>query len=152
MKTSQVRSVISKVKNDLMKKWKQKGGYENFGIKEGEMLRKKFNFNPYGSSEEREIAQMIQGFEDWATNYDGNMREDESVNESINEAVSKTYKIPTQRGTLHIEVEEDPAGVCVDVIFNRVDLTTTDIQFPTGEVKVKQRQKRVKLKESVNEE
>lgn len=78
-------------------------------------------------------------------------KKDESVNESINEAVSKTYKIPTQRGTLHIEVEEDPAGVFVDVIFNRVDLTTTDIQFPTGEVKVTQRQKRVKLKESVNE-
>jgi hypothetical protein len=69
----------------------------------------------------------------------------------VNEAVSKTYKLPTQRGTLHIEVEEDPAGVFVDVIFNKVDLTTTDIQFPTGEIKITQRQKRVKLKESVNE-
>jgi hypothetical protein len=38
--------------------------------------------------------------------------------------------------------------VFVDV-FNR-NLTTTDIQFPTGEVEVS-RQKRVKLKESVNE-
>ena len=74
-----------------------------------------------------------------------------TYDESVNEAVSKTYKIPTQRGTLHIEVEEDPGGVFVDVIFNRVDLTTTDIQFPTGEVIVTQRQKRVKLKESVNE-
>ena len=74
-KPSQVRSVISRVKKDLMKKWKQKGGYENFGDKEGDMLRKKFNFNPYGSPEEREIAKMIQGFEDWAMNYDGNMRE-----------------------------------------------------------------------------
>jgi hypothetical protein len=81
VKPSQVRSVISKVKKDLMKKWKQKGGYENFGDKEGRVLRDKFNFNPYGSSEEREVAQMIQGFEDWAMNYDGNMREDESVNE-----------------------------------------------------------------------
>ena len=75
VKPSQVRSVISRVKKDLMKKWKQKGGYENFGDKEGDMLRKKFNFNPYGSPEERQIAQMIQGFEDWAMNYDGNMRE-----------------------------------------------------------------------------
>jgi hypothetical protein len=73
------------------------------------------------------------------------------VESMVNEAVSKTYKLPTQRGTLHIEVEEDPAGVFVDVIFNRVELTTTDIQFPTGEIKITQRQKRVKLKESVNE-
>jgi hypothetical protein len=71
--------------------------------------------------------------------------------ESMNEAVSKTYKIPTQRGTLHIEVEEDTAGVMVDVIFNRVDLSTTDIQFPTGDVEITKRKKKVKLKESVNE-
>jgi hypothetical protein len=91
VKPSQVRSVISKVKKDLMKKWKQKGGYENFGDKEGRVLRDKFNFNPYGSSEEREVAQMIQGFEDWAMNYDGNMREDESVNEEIE--VGKMVKV-----------------------------------------------------------
>ena len=74
------------------------------------------------------------------------------LNESVNEAVSKTYKIPTQRGTLHIEIEEDTAGVMVDVIFNRVDLSTTDIQFPTGDVEITKRKKKVKLKESVNEE
>lgn len=70
---SHVCSIISKVKKDLMKKWKEKGGYENFGDEEGDMLRKKFNFNPYGSSSEREIAQMIQGFEAWAMNYDGKL-------------------------------------------------------------------------------
>ena len=69
--------------------------------------------------------------------------------ESVNEAVSKTFKIPTQRGMLHLEVEEDAAGIFVDVIFNKVDIATTDIQFPTGEVKITQRQKRVKLTESV---
>jgi len=74
------------------------------------------------------------------------------LNESVTEAVSKTYKIPTQRGTLHIEIEEDTAGVMVDVIFNRVDLSTTDIQFPTGDVEITKRKKKVKLKESVNEE
>lgn len=71
--------------------------------------------------------------------------------ESINEAVSKTFKIPTQRGILHLEVEEDPAGIFVDVIFNKVDIATTDIQFPTGEVKITQKQKRVKLTESIKE-
>lgn len=70
---------------------------------------------------------------------------------SINEVVSKTFKIPTQRGILHIEVEEDPAGIFVDVIFNKVEVTMTDIQFPTGEVKITQKQKRVKLKEGSTE-
>lgn len=199
---SHVRSTIEKVKKQLIQKWKQKGGYENFGEKEGRMLSDKFNTNPYGSSDERRIHSMIQDFENWAMNYDG---KSESVNEadvnwnavqnaiinflkmntkildkkvqakdtegvkgglksiisgltnaqrslkleSVNEAVSKTFKIPTQRGMLHLEVEEDAAGIFVDVIFNKVDIATTDIQFPTGEVKITQRQKRVKLTESV---
>jgi len=109
---------------DFAKKDLKRQGYSNSKAQE-------FLFNFYGD-EDPKIVQKIK----------------ESV---VNETVSKTYKIPTQRGTLHIEVEEDPAGVFVDVIFNRVDLTTTDIQFPTGEVNVTQRQKRVKLKESVNE-
>lgn len=73
------------------------------------------------------------------------------LKESVNEAVSKTFKIPTQRGILHLEIEEDPAGIFVDVIFNKVDISTTDIQFPTGEVKITQKQKRVKLTESIKE-
>ena len=71
-------------------------------------------------------------------------------NKSVNEGVSKTYKIPTQKGTLHIEVEEDDAGAVIDVIFNRVDLSTTNIQYPTGDVEITQRKKKVELKESVN--
>ena len=75
----------------------------------------------------------------------------EGVDKSINEAVSKTFKYKTQKGDIHIEIEEDPAGVMVDVIFNKIDLTTTDIQFPVGDVEVTQRKKKVKLKESVGE-
>ena len=75
---SQVRSTIAKVKKQLIQKWKQKGGYENFGEKEGRMLSDKFNANPYGSSDERHIHSMIQDFENWAMNYDGRS---ESVNE-----------------------------------------------------------------------
>lgn len=71
------------------------------------------------------------------------------VESVLNEVVSKTYKIPTQRGTLQLKIEEDPDGVIVDVIFNRVMLSTIDVQFPTGKVEVKQRYKKVKLKESV---
>ena len=74
-KPSQVRSAISRVKKQLMRKWKQKGGYENFGQKELSQMRDKFDYNPYGSSDEREIAKMLDGFDNWAMNYDGNMRE-----------------------------------------------------------------------------
>jgi hypothetical protein len=68
---SQVRSTIDKVKKQLIQKWKQKGGYENFGEKEGRMLNDKFNTNPFGSADERRIHSMIQDFENWAMNYDG---------------------------------------------------------------------------------
>jgi DNA-binding winged helix-turn-helix (wHTH) protein len=75
MKPSQVRSAISKVKKGLMRKWKQKGGYENFGQKELSQMKDKFDYNPYGSPDERQISKMLDGFDDWAMNYDGNMRE-----------------------------------------------------------------------------
>src|SRR6056300_362983 len=75
MKPSQVRSAISKVKKGLMRKWKQKGGYENFGQKELSQMKDKFHYNPYGSPDERQISKMLDGFDDWAMNYDGNMRE-----------------------------------------------------------------------------
>jgi hypothetical protein len=82
MKPSQVRSAISKVKKGLMKKWKQKGGYENFGQKELSQMKDKFDYNPYGSSDERQIAKMLDGFDNWAMNYDGNMRE--ALEERVN--------------------------------------------------------------------
>jgi hypothetical protein len=77
---SQVRSTIDKVKKQLIQKWKQKGGYENFGEKEGRMLSDKFNVNPYGSPDERRIHSMIQDFENWAMNYDGRS---ESLTEGV---------------------------------------------------------------------
>jgi len=79
MKPSQVRSAISKVKKGLMRKWKQKGGYENFGQKELSQMKDKFDYNAYGDKDERDISHMLDAFDNWAMNYDGNMRE--SVNE-----------------------------------------------------------------------
>src|SRR6056300_971721 len=76
---SQVRSTISRVKKQLMKKWAKKGGYENFGQKELRNLKSKFKENPYGSPEERQISQMLSSFDNWAMNYSGDMRE--SINE-----------------------------------------------------------------------
>jgi len=80
MKPSQVRSAISRVKKGLMRKWKQKGGYENFGQKELSQMKDKFDYNPYGSSDERQIAKMLDAFDNWAMNYDGSMREDRNSN------------------------------------------------------------------------
>ena len=77
MKPSQVRSAIERVKKQLMRKWKQKGGYENFGQKELSKMKDKFDYNPYGSSDERQISKMLDGFDNWAMNYDGSMRENE---------------------------------------------------------------------------
>ena len=65
-------------------------------------------------------------------------------NESINE--NRTIKYPTPKGTLHIEVEEDAAGVIVDVIFDKKEVAEIDIQFPSGDVVVKHKTKRVSLK------
>ncbi len=74
-----VNRIISTTKKKLMKKWKQKGGYENFGQKELDILKKKLKYNPYGSQEERQIARALDGFDNWSMNYTGNMRE--SINE-----------------------------------------------------------------------
>ena len=76
---SQVRSTLSRVKKQLMKKWAKKGGYENFGQKELRALKSKFKENPYGSPQERQISKMLGAFNNWAMNYSGDMRE--SVNE-----------------------------------------------------------------------
>ena len=58
-----------------MKKYKQKGGYENFGQKELEKMKTQFNYNSSGEPDEREIAKMLRAFDDWAMDYDGDMRE-----------------------------------------------------------------------------
>jgi len=85
MRPSQIRSAISKVKKQLMRKWKQKGGYENFGQKELDKMKSKFDYNPYGSSDERQISKMLDGFDNWAMNYDGNMREELSETTLFND-------------------------------------------------------------------
>ena len=75
MKPSQVSKAISKMKKLLMKKWQKRGGYENFGQRELNVMKDKLNYNPYGTPDERKIAKMLDGLDNWAMNYDGNMRE-----------------------------------------------------------------------------
>jgi hypothetical protein len=86
-----VNHTVSTTKKKLMKKWKQKGGYENFGQKELDILKKKLNYNPYGSDEERKIAKILDNFNNWAMTYDGSMRE--SVNEAKSMDMKKRLKV-----------------------------------------------------------
>ncbi|MDB4331318.1 hypothetical protein N9987_00265 [bacterium] len=71
IKPSRVCSAISIVKKQLIRKWKQEGGYENFGQNELDKMKSKFNYNPYGSTDERIISKMLDSFFTWAINYEG---------------------------------------------------------------------------------
>jgi len=71
IKPSRVCSAISIVKKQLKRKWKQKGGYENFGQNKLDKMKSKFNYNPYGSTDERIISKMLDSFFTWAINYEG---------------------------------------------------------------------------------
>ena len=67
----QVKQALEKMVKQLKVKWKQKGGYENFGQKELRKFKDTFGYKPYGSSDEREITDLIDSFEDWAMDYSG---------------------------------------------------------------------------------
>lgn len=79
-----VISTIKKVKNSLINKWNQKGGYENFGDKEYRALCAKFKYDPYGTPDQRNIAKMLDSFAEWAMNYDGSGMDESTTNEADN--------------------------------------------------------------------
>ncbi len=91
MKPSQVSKAISRMKKVLMKKWQKRGGYENFGQRELDVMKDKLNYNPYGTPDERKIAKMLDGLDNWAMNYDGNMRES-LINEITLGKLATKYK------------------------------------------------------------
>ena len=83
-------------------------------------------------------------------------KDDEEVDESVNEAISKTLKYRSRiAGDIFIEIEEDPAGIFVDVRMKGKNynalLSTTDIEYPSGHIKVTPRVKNIPIKESVGE-
>ena len=102
MKPSQVSKAISRMKKVLMKKWQKRGGYENFGQRELDVMKDKLNYNPYGTPDERKIAKMLDGLDNWAMNYDGNMRE--SVNEVSDSEIKKSIKKNERGGPYTIMV------------------------------------------------
>ena len=69
-----IRRAIEKTKQVLISMALIKGLYENFGQSEVRKIKDKFNYNNlvYGSFEEREQAQLIQDFNEWAYNFDDN--------------------------------------------------------------------------------
>ena len=76
--------------------------------------------------------------------------------ESVNEAVSKTLKYRSRiGGDIFIEIEEDPAGIFVDVRMKGKNynalLSTTDIEYPSGHINVTPKVKNIPIKESVGE-
>ena len=50
----------------------EKGIYENFGQNEILKLKDKYRYNPYGTEKERHTAHIIDGLDDWASNFTGN--------------------------------------------------------------------------------
>ena len=157
-----IQDHISKAENFIQQASSQYheygGGEMSEGYKKGDWV---IVDNPHWKaqsgkeSKQRRKVRMVTGSGSDATLFfsDGSNSDSKYVtkagkNESINEVESKTFKVPTQMGMLHIETEEDPGGVFVDVMFNKVTLATVDIQYPTGTVKVTEKTKRVKLKEA----
>jgi len=64
--------------DSVIKKLKKSKPVENFGDKWINRLKKDFGYNPYGDNDDRQIAKMIDDFENWCMNYEG-------TNESVNE-------------------------------------------------------------------
>jgi len=58
----------------------------------------------------------------------------------------KTIKYPTQWGTIHLEINDDAGGAFIDLIVNQQEVLEININNPSGEIIVKQKKKRVKLK------
>lgn len=125
-KPSQVRSAISREKKKLMKKWAQKGGYENFGQKEVSALERKFKPDAFGSSEEREIARMIQDFDNWAMNYTGDMRES-TVNEASGEFVVYIERDNGRKKLLHTKKSQRAANMFMSKNMDKI-LNTSGIR------------------------
>ena len=71
MKSKQLISEIKKKKSLLIKRWKTKGAYENFGQKEcGKLEDKYINISKY-TDEMNQIRKLIQDFRNWCMNYTG---------------------------------------------------------------------------------
>lgn len=64
-------SDINRQKIRLVDKARRQGLYENFGQKEVQNLKDKYDYNTlvYGTEKERRQAQLINNFDNWCMNF-----------------------------------------------------------------------------------
>ena len=71
MKTAtQAISKVNALKRKLTDKAKHEGLTENFGQNEVRKLRDHENCDPFGTTEQRTIAAIIDSFDEWCMNFD----------------------------------------------------------------------------------
>jgi len=63
------RSKIRSAKNRLAYMARKQGLWENFGQDEVRAMRDHENCNPYGTPEQRNIAAMVDQFDNWCQNF-----------------------------------------------------------------------------------
>lgn len=66
-----IKTAIKNIKNELIKKVKEKGIYENFGIKEARELKDKFINSSSFSDEMNKRRDLLQKFAEWGETYSG---------------------------------------------------------------------------------
>ena len=121
--------LISKVKKQLMRKWKQKGGYENFGQKELSNMERSLGYpSAFGSPDEREMHSMLQSFDNWAMNYDGNMREEVIENKFA----KKPEVTPNQLLKIQNDVRKVNKNIKVYISKHPVDVGRLNIELGHG--------------------
>ena len=88
---SKVQKEVDKTKKNLIKKFKSKGAYENFGQKELRKLSDTFIDTSDYSDDMNRIRAILQTFNEWCMVYNG---QNESISEAkqLKEGVSKTGK------------------------------------------------------------
>lgn len=69
-KVEKLKSEIKKTKAKLIKKWKTKGAYENFGEKEQRTLNDKYGSYD-NTPEAKEIQKTLDELFNWSINYEG---------------------------------------------------------------------------------
>lgn len=70
-KVANLTKAINQEKKKLINAWKKRGGFENFGQKEVKKLENKFLDSSDYSREGKEIMNLLNSFDNWASNYDG---------------------------------------------------------------------------------
>jgi hypothetical protein len=102
------KTAISKMKDRLRGRWSETGAMENFGAKEAQLLRDRYEDSSDYSSEGKAIRDELRAFSAWCENYTGADKTESAIGEA--KAGIKVYV----RGGA-VEDVKAPAGVNVQV-------------------------------------